>query len=129
METTDWGSVQAILTALALIFVALTLLVYFVYWRLFQKAGQPGWTGIVPIYNMIVLMRIIGRPGWHLLLLLIPFYGWFVLPIIMTIELCKVFGRRSTADYLLAIFLGIFYFPYLAFSSSVEYVGPANKEL
>ena len=44
-------------------------------WRMFSKAGQPGWASIVPVYNLVVLLQIAGRPVWWLLLFFIPFVG------------------------------------------------------
>lgn len=41
-------------------------------WRIFTKAGQPGWAAIIPFYNIYVLMKVVGRPGWWLILFLIP---------------------------------------------------------
>ena len=60
------GSGLGILVLLAIIFYI------FVYWRIFEKAGKPGWAAIIPIYNTIVLLDTIGKPWWWILLFLIP---------------------------------------------------------
>jgi len=60
-------------------------------WRVFSKAGKPGWAAIIPIYNIYVLTQIVGRPAWWLVLFLIPFVN-FIAIIILEIDLCKAFG-------------------------------------
>jgi hypothetical protein len=47
-------------------------------WKIFTKAGQPGWAAIIPIYNWYVLCKIVGRPGWWVILLLIPFINFII---------------------------------------------------
>jgi len=97
-----------------------------VMWRIFSKAGEPGWTCLVPIYNYIVMLRVVGRPWWHLLLIMfVPIYGWLIIPIIMHFQLAKVFGRG--AGFGLGLWLlPIVFFPILAFGSS-RYVGPEGR--
>ncbi|MEL7591355.1 MAG: DUF5684 domain-containing protein, partial [Anaerolineaceae bacterium] len=52
----------------------IAIIVFFIYcmWRIFVKAGKPGWTAIVPIYNVLVELEIVGRPWWWLLLMFVP---------------------------------------------------------
>lgn len=61
-------------------------------WKIFTKAGKPGWASIVPIYNTIVLLEIVGRPAWWVLLLFIPFVNLIILVIVM-LDLAKSFGQ------------------------------------
>jgi hypothetical protein len=91
-----------------------------VMWKVFVKAGQPGWGCIVPIYNIILMLRIAGKPGWWIIFLLIPVIN-FVVQIVMTIGIAKNFGRGGWFAAGL-IFLPIIFFPILAFGSSA-YVG------
>jgi hypothetical protein len=74
-----------------LIPLVLALLVIAGMWRVFSKAGKPGWAAIIPIYNIYVLTQIAGRPAWWLVLFLIPFVN-FIAIIILEIDLCKSFG-------------------------------------
>jgi hypothetical protein len=74
-----------------------------VYWRIYEKAEQPGWACIIPIYNLVVLMRIIGKSGWLILLYFIPIVN-IVFSIIVAINLAKVFGK-STAFGVLGLWL------------------------
>lgn len=93
-------------------------------WKMFQKAGKPGWAAIVPIYNVIVLLQIVGRPVWWLVLLFIPFVN-LVVGIILSIDLAKAYGK-GVGWGILAIFLPFVVYPYFGFSNDVKYVGKAN---
>jgi hypothetical protein len=90
-------------------------------WKVFTKAGQPGWAAIIPIYNNLVLLRIIGRPWWWLLLLIVPFVN-IVIYIIIMLDLAKSFGRGVGFGIGLIIFLDIWLL-ILAFGGS-KYLGP-----
>lgn len=63
-------------------------------WKLFTKAGKPGWAAIIPIYNSFVLMQIIKKPWWWLLLLFIPFVS-LIITLVISIELAKAFGKST----------------------------------
>jgi len=90
-------------------------------WKVFEKAGQPGWAAIVPIYNMYILLKIVGKPGWWLLLFLIPLVNYVF--IIWTYNmLSKSFGKDEGFTVGLVL-LGIVFFPILGFGSA-KYLGP-----
>jgi hypothetical protein len=108
--------------AFFLVWLAVVVLVFVSLWKLFEKAGKPGWAGIVPIYNAIVLLEIVGRPLWWIVLMLLPCVN-FVVGIIVCIDLAKSFGKDVAYGIGLAL-LGIVFFPLLAFSDA-RYVGPA----
>lgn len=91
-------------------------------WKMFQKAGKPGWAAIIPIYNIIVILEICGRPIWWILLMLIPCVN-IVVAIIMWIDVAKSFGKSELFGIGLA-FLGFIFIPILGFGSA-QYVGPA----
>lgn len=95
-------------------------------WKIFSKAGQPGWAAIIPIYNIYVLLKIVGRPGWWLLLFFIPFVN-IVIAIILNIDLAKSFGKSVFVwgILLLTIFSAIGYI-LLGFGSST-YQGPSAR--
>lgn len=93
-------------------------------WRLYEKAGQPGIASIVPIWNFIVFLRIVGRPASHIFLFLIPIYGQLYMIPKVYIELCNSFGKRSIVDYILVIVFNAFYVLNLGLSYEVEYEGP-----
>jgi len=93
-------------------------------WRLYEKAGQPGIASIVPIWNFIVFLRIVGRPAKHMFLFLIPVYGQLYLLPKVYIELCNSFGRTSIVDYVMCIVFNGFYILNLGLSYEIEYLGP-----
>jgi hypothetical protein len=105
-----------------LLMLAVVVLLIAAFWRVFSKAGQPGWAAIVPIYNTLVLLRIVGRPWWWLLLMLIPFVN-VVLVIIVYVDLAKSFGKGSGFAVCL-IFFAYVCIPILGFGDAV-YLGPA----
>jgi hypothetical protein len=97
-------------------------------WRLFLKCDQPGWTAFVPGYNVVVAMRIIGRPDSHALLFLIPGYNvYFALRTM--IELAQSFGKRTSLDYFLVVFFNVFYMLNLGLAYQEEYDGPVYGKL
>lgn len=103
-----------------LIYLAVIVLFIASMWIIFAKAGEPGWAAIIPIYNIIVLLKIIGKPAWWVILFLIPLVN-FVIGIIAMIQLAKVFGK-GTGFGLGLIFLGFVFMPILAFGDA-QYQG------
>lgn len=85
-------------------------------WKLYTKAGKPGWAAIIPIYNTIVLLQIVKRPIWWILLLLIPFVNIVVL-IVLYYDLAKAFGK-GIGFTLLIILLPFIAYPVLGFGKS-----------
>ena len=100
----------------------IALLLIVAMWKVFTKAGQPGWASIIPIYNLYIWCKIVGRPWWWILLMLIPFVN-FIICIILCIDLAKSFGKGVGFGIGLAL-LGIIFFPILGFGSA-QYQGPA----
>ena len=92
-------------------------------WKLFDKSGQPGIAAIIPIYDVIVTLRIVGRPAWHLFLLLIPIYNVYLL-FKLLIELIQSFGHFSLVDYILAVVFNVFYVLNMGLAYNEEYYGP-----
>lgn len=93
-------------------------------WRLYEKAGQPGIAAIVPVWNFIIFLRIVGRPASHLWLFLIPVFGQLYMIPKVWIEMCQSFGKRTTLDYVLVILLNGLYIFNLGMSYDTTYVGP-----
>lgn len=98
-------------------------------WKLFTKAGRPGWAALIPFYSTIVMLRIIGRPWWLIFVLMIPLVQVYV-SIIMAIDTAKAYGKDAVFG-ILNIFVPVISYPMLAFDRSVKYVGPvaAGKTL
>ena len=93
-------------------------------WKLFAKAGQPGWASIIPIYNLVILLQIVGRPTWWIAAILFCPPVGLVFSVIMMVDLAKSFGKGGGFAAGL-ILLGFIFFPILAFGSS-QYQGPAG---
>jgi hypothetical protein len=91
-------------------------------WGIFLKAGEEGWKAVIPIYNYYVLLKVVGRPGWWLLLYLVPIVN-FVIYIIVMNDLSKSFGHGAGFTVGLVLLNWIFLM-ILAFGSSA-YRGPA----
>lgn len=90
-------------------------------WKLYEMAGKPGWASIVPIYNQLTLLEIVGKPWWWILLMLIPYVGaiWGIWALNLFV---KSFGK--TEGYTIGCLLLPFIFlPMLAFSKDTQFVG------
>lgn len=85
-------------------------------WKVFVKAGKPGWAAIVPIYNIIVWLEIVNKPLWWIVLLFIPFVNIVVL-IILSIALAEKFGKSTGFGIGIAL-LGFIFIPILGFGDA-----------
>ena len=99
-----------------LLALAFGLLIIASLWNIFTKAGQPGWAALIPLYNLYILLLIVGKPAWWLLLLLIPLVN-LVISVILTLELAKRFGKPG-AFALGLLFLPFLFYPILAFGDA-----------
>ncbi len=100
--------------------LALAVLGIVAMWKIFVKAGEPGWAAIIPFYNLYVLFKITWGSGWKFLLLLIPIAN-IVFVIITMVKLAKAFGKSGGFAVGL-IFLGVIFYCILAFDDS-QYMG------
>lgn len=104
-----------------ILYLAVVIFIIAAYWQIYSKAGQPGWACLVPIYNWYVLLKIVGKPGWWILLYFIPIVN--IVFLIWTINmLSKSFGKDEGFTIGL-ILLGIVFYPILGFGSA-RYIGP-----
>jgi Family of unknown function (DUF5684) len=100
--------------------IAFIILMVASIWKIFSKAGQPGWAAIIPIFNTYIMCKVAGRPGWWLLLLFIPFVN-FIIWIILCIDIAKAFGKGAGFGIGLLL-LPFIFFPILGFGSA-QYQG------
>ncbi|MCG8700294.1 MAG: DUF5684 domain-containing protein, partial [Bacteroidales bacterium] len=107
-----------------IIYVAIIIFMIAAMWKIYSKANQPGWACLVPIYNLIVLLDIVGKPRWWIILLLIVPFANVICGIWVINLLSKSFGKE-TGFTLGLLFLGIIFYPILGFGSA-EYKGPAG---
>lgn len=116
---------SAAMMVIMLVFVVAMLLVSVLMivsmWKLFEKAGKPGWASIVPFYNTYVMVEIAGRPAWWFaIILLVPLLN-VVFSIIVTIDFVKAYGK-GTGYGVLSLFFPFITFPIMAFDKNVQYV-------
>jgi hypothetical protein len=121
-ETTDYTTSAGGSPVPAIIGVLIALLMIVAMWKVFAKAGQPGWASIIPIYNLYIWCKIVGRPAWWIILMLIPLVN-IVVGIVLCIDMAKSFGKGVGFGIGLA-FLGIIFLPILGFGSA-QYQGAA----
>lgn len=107
------------------LYLAVIVLMIASLWKVFVKAGKPGWAAIIPIYNTVVMLEIVGRPIWWVLLFFIPFVN-VVFAVILLKDLSKAFGK-GIGTTLLLLFLPFIGFPILGFGSA-SYRGPVVTE-
>jgi len=90
-------------------------------WRVFTKAGRPGWAAIIPIYNTYTLIKVAGYSGWFLLLLLIPVVNIVIL-VVISLGVAKNFGKSGVFGFIGLFLFSIIGYLILAFGSA-QYVG------
>ena len=93
-------------------------------WTVFSKANQPGWAAIIPFYNVWVLLKVVGRPGWWLILYLIPLVN-LVIHVIVSLDLAKSFSK-TTGFAIGLIILPFIFLPILGLGSAT-YAGPRGE--
>jgi len=118
-EASHWADIGATEIVIILAVMALQIAAM---WKIFTKAGKPGWAAMVPIYNIVVWLEIIGRPIWWIFLYLIPIVN-IVITIIMTHDLSKSFDK-DFGFTLGLLFLSLIFYPILGFGSA-KYIGPS----
>lgn len=85
-----------VISSMLLIIILLVFVVYLMAsWKIFIKAGKPGWAVLIPIYSLFVLLKIIKLSPWIVLVILIPFLGSIIFSIIISLQLAKAFGKSE----------------------------------
>jgi signal peptidase I len=110
------------------IFFLLVQLVHFVgTWKLYVSAGRKSWEAAVPVYNAIILMKIIGRPTWWTVLLFLPVINLIIFPVIW-VETLSSFGKNSTLDKFLGIATFGLYLVYINYTQKLNYISNRSTE-
>tara|TARA_B100001564_G_scaffold157090_1_gene131937 strand:- start:491 stop:2185 length:1695 start_codon:yes stop_codon:yes gene_type:complete len=110
-----------------LFFILTIQIVHFVgTWRLYTLAGRKSWEALIPIYNAIILMKIIKKPTWWVVLLFFPVINILIFGIVW-IETIRVFGKRSKIDSLIVILTLGFYIMFINYSKSTKYFVEINS--
>ena len=116
------GGVSAGEAVFAIVYLAVLILSIVSLWVIFTKAGKPGWASIVPIYNIIVLMEIVGKPSWWVILMFIPLVN-IIICVLVFMGLAKSFGKSELFGIGLFLLSPIF-MPMIAFGDAT-YEGPS----
>jgi hypothetical protein len=118
------GAIAGMMMTFFMIMMVIGLFIVVCQWKIFSKAGKPGWAAIIPVYNLIVLLDIVGKPVWWILLFFIPLVN-FVVFILLAVELARSFGKGGGFAIGLLL-LPIVFYPILAFDDST-YMGPGGN--
>ena len=108
-------------SAAIILFIYLAFIIFAIagIWRTLSKAGLPGWGVLVPIYNLYLLCKLGGRPGWWVLLFFVPIVGP-VINIMLAIDIARNFDKGVLFGLGLA-FLPFIFFPILGFSGAEHF--------
>ncbi len=130
METTttvtEVTACQGMSPLLVIVWLALALLMLVSFWKIFAKAGKPGWGCLIPIYNCYLLIKIAGKPGWWLILFFIPLAN-IVAAILVALGVARNFGKGGGFAAGI-IFLPIVFYPILAFGDATYNFPEAVQE-
>lgn len=121
------GADPMVYNLIVLLGLALAVLMVVALWKLFKKAGKPGWAAIVPFYNTWVMVEIAGLSALWFVLLFIPFVN-IVAVVFIYNGIAKAFGKGVGTTVLMLLFPYVM-FPYLAFSKNAVYQGGATDNL
>ena len=110
-------SIFAILTVLFFILSIIGL------WKIFEKAGTPGWVILVPFYNFYIWLKIIKKPLWWFIFIIIPFINVFTI-MLMIVELVKCFKKFGLGEQAVSVLFPFIYLPYIGFNKTDAYLHP-----
>ena len=119
----DTAVFAALATAYILVVLPILLILIVASWKIFTKAGHPGWAILIPVYNIYVYTKVLSRPKWWILLYffaIVPFVGSFAVlfvSIIDSFRLAKLFGKAPVFGVGLLL-LPFIFFAILAFGSA-----------
>jgi signal peptidase I len=95
------------------------------YW-IFQDAGYDGYKALIPFYNYYIWLKVIGKPWWWLLLMLVPFINFFMI-MLMLVQTAISYGKNGLAEQALAVVVPFAYLPYLGISEKEKYIAPEKR--
>jgi hypothetical protein len=131
MESYDSSSagaaagIMALFAAMLIPIIIVWLIVIIGQWKVYAKAGKPGWACIIPIYNLIVLLEIVGKPIWWIFLFIIPCVN--IIFLVWTLNLLSKSFGQSEGFTIGLILLGFIFWPILGFGN-YQYLGPSAAE-
>ncbi|HOZ76253.1 MAG TPA: DUF5684 domain-containing protein, partial [Flavobacterium sp.] len=109
------------LTQWFVFFLVVQVLHFIGTWKIYEAAGRKRWEAAIPVYNAIVLMKIINRPTWWTILLFVPIVNLIMFPVVW-VETIRSFGKNSTTDTILAIATLGFYVAYINYTAKLNHI-------
>ena len=107
-----------------IIYILVVVAIIAGFWKSFEKAGQPGWAAIIPIYNLYIMTKMAGKPAWWIVLMLIPIVNFIVL-ILISMPIAKNFGKSEGFGIGMA-FLPFIFWPILGFGDANWQAAPVD---
>ncbi len=111
-----------LMTTLLLIILLFPMLNYWI----FDDAGVGGYKALIPLYNYYIWLKVIGKPWWWLILMLVPFINFFMI-LLMLVQTAVSYGKYKLGDQALSVLVPFIYIPYLGISKKEQYIKPENK--
>jgi signal peptidase I len=111
-----------LMTILLLIIILFPMLNYWI----FNDAGVGGYKALIPIYNYYIWLKVIGKPWWWLLIMLVPFINFFMI-MLMLVQNALSYSKHNLGEQALAVLIPFAYLPYLGISKNEHYVMPENR--
>ncbi|MCK9423072.1 MAG: signal peptidase I [Bacteroidales bacterium] len=112
------------------LYMILTLLFFILstigLWGIFEKAGEKGWKILIPFYNWYIWLKIVKKPLWWYIFLLVPFINVFVI-LLMIVEILKCFRKHGLLQQAAGVLFPFIYLPYLAYSPKESYTDPDKQ--
>ena len=105
----DAGLIAGIGSGMLILILGIAALMLISMWKIFEKAGKPGWASIVPIYNFVVMLQISGKPEWWIILMFVPFVN-LIVAIMVIVGMAEKFGKGS-GFALGMVFLPVIFYP------------------
>lgn len=109
------------------ILILILIAIHYGLWKLFEKAGRPGWEALIPFYREYQITKLTGRKTYLVWLLLVPVLNFFVF-IGLYLDLAKSFGKRSFLESVETILLPFIFFPLWGTDATTRYLGQAASE-
>jgi signal peptidase I len=111
-----------LMTNLLLILILFPMLNYWI----FKDAGEDSYKALIPFYNYYIWLKVIGKPWWWLLLMLVPFINFFMV-MLMLVQTALNYGKTKLHEQALAVLIPFVYIPYLGISEKENYIKPENR--
>ncbi|WGH27953.1 MAG: signal peptidase I [Candidatus Bostrichicola ureolyticus] len=112
---------------LILYIICFFIILFLSTWKLYKKAGRKLWESAIPIYNLIVMIKIIKKPIWWIFIIFIPIIG-IIMFFLLLIEFINCFGKSSTKDILLVLITFGIYVGILNYNNNIKFIGPSDRK-